>query len=94
MLTVQWQSPQDDGGAPVSYTITVSPGVTQVTTNVTSTSLSAIPYNVNYTVSIVATNCIGNSSAIMETIRIGRLQLVTGIMDTPHKIMFLLIFMY
>ena len=73
MLSVQWQSPQDDGGAPVSYTLTVSPGSTQVTTTATSArdaSLSAVPYNVNNTVSIVATNCSGSSSAAMETIRI------------------------
>ena len=73
MLRVQWQSPQDGGRAPVNYTITVSPGSTQVTTTATNTSLSAIPYNVNHTISIVATNCNGSSSAVMETIRIGKL---------------------
>ena len=73
MLTVQWQSPQDGGGSPVSYTITVSPGSTQVTTTETSASLSAVPYNVVNTVGIVATNCNGSSSAVMETIRIGML---------------------
>ena len=31
-LTVQWQPPQYDGGAPVNYTITVSPGLSAVTT--------------------------------------------------------------
>ena len=56
-LTVQWQSPQDSGGAPVSYTFTASPGATQVTTTATNTSLSGIPYNVMNSISIVATNC-------------------------------------
>ena len=70
MITVQWQSPQNDGGAPVNYTITVSPGSTQVTTTETSASLSGIPYNVINTINIVATNCNGSSSAVMETIRI------------------------
>jgi len=73
MLTLQWQSPQDGGGAPVNYTITVSPGSTEVTTLSTSASLSAVPYNVINTLSIVATNCNGSSSAVMETIRIGGL---------------------
>jgi len=74
MLTAQWQPPQDGGGAPFNYTITVSPGSTEVTTPSTSASLSAVPYNVINTISIVATNCNGSSSAVMETIRIGRLQ--------------------
>jgi len=47
-LTVQWQSPQDDGGAPVNYTITVSPGSTEVTTSSTSAPLSAMPYDQHY----------------------------------------------
>ena len=74
MLTVQWQPSQDDGGAPVNYTITASPGPTEVTTSSTSASLPTIPYNVTNTISIVATNCIGNSSVVMQTIRIGKLQ--------------------
>ena len=74
MLTVHWQSPQDGGGAPVNYTITVSPVPTEVTTSSTSAPLSAVPYNVISTITIVATNCNGSSSAVMETIRIGRLQ--------------------
>ena len=74
MLTVQWQPSLDDGGAPVNYTITVSPGATEVTTSSTGASLPDIPYNVTNTISIVATNCIGNSSVVMETIRIGKLQ--------------------
>ena len=69
-LTVQWQPPQDDGGASVNYTITVSPGLSPVTTSGTSVPVT-VAYNVNYTVSIVATNCNGNSSAAMETINIG-----------------------
>ena len=67
-LIVRWQPPQYDGGAPVSYTITVSPGVGTFTTSVISILIAAIPYNVNHTVRIVATNCNGSSSAAMETI--------------------------
>ena len=66
-LTVQWQPPQYDGGAPVNYTITVSPGLSPVTTSGTSVPLT-VSYNVNHTVSIVATNCNGSSSAARETI--------------------------
>ena len=66
-LTVQWQPPQYDGGAPVNYTITVSPGLSPVTTSGTSVPVT-VPYNVMHTVSIVATNCVGNSSAAMEAI--------------------------
>ena len=68
--TVQWQPPLDDGGALVNYTITVSPGLSPVTTSGTSVPVT-LPYNVNHIVSIVATNCRGSSSATMETIRVG-----------------------
>ena len=68
MLTVEWQSPQGDGGAPVvNYTITVSPGLVTFTTTATN-AVVTIPYNVMHTVSIVATNCNGSGSAVMETI--------------------------
>ena len=69
-FTVQWQPPQYDGGAPVNYTITVSPGLSPVTTSGTSVTVT-VPYNVIHTVSIVATNCNGSSNVTMETIRIG-----------------------
>ena len=62
-----WQPPQYDGGAPVNYTITVSPGLSPVTTSGTSVPVT-VPYNVIHTVSIVATNCNGSSSAAMVTI--------------------------
>ena len=71
-LTVQWQPSQYDGGAPVNYTITVSPSVGTFTTSGTSVRVAGVPYNVIHTVSIVATNCNGSSSAAMVTIRIGK----------------------
>ena len=70
-LTVQWQPPRYDGGE-VSYTITGIPGFNPVTTSGTSVPVT-VPYNVRHTVSIVATNCNGSSSAAMETIGIGML---------------------
>ena len=79
-LTVQWQIPQFDGGAPVNFTITVSPGLSPVTTSGTSVPVT-VPYNVIHTVSIVATNCNGSSSAVMETIRIGVLSYLS---ETYH----------
>ena len=73
-LTVQWQAPRYDGGAPVNYTITVSPSLSPVTTSGTSVPVN-VSYNGIHTVSIVATNCNGSSSAAVETIAaIGRLQ--------------------
>ena len=66
-LTVQWQPPRDDDGPPVNYTITVSPGLSPVTTSGTNVTVT-VPYNVTHTVSIVATNCNGSSSAAMLTI--------------------------
>ena len=69
MLTVMWQTPQDNGGAPVvNYTITVSPGLVPLTTSVTN-AMVTVPYNMMGSVSIVATNCIGSSSAVMGTIQ-------------------------
>ena len=66
-LTVQWQPPQYDGGTPVNYTITVSPGLSPVTTSGTSVPVT-VSYNVIHTVSIVATNCNGSSSTVIVTI--------------------------
>ena len=66
-LTVQWQPPQYDGGASVNYTITVSSGLSPVTTSGTSVTVT-VSYNVIHTVSILATNCNGSSSAVMETV--------------------------
>ena len=88
-LTVQWQPPQYDGGAPVNYTITVSPGVGTFTTSGTNIMVAAVPYNVTHTVSIVATNCNGDSSAAMLTIRIGMLFRLVGnsiahMLNVPH----------
>ena len=69
-LTVQWEPPQYDDGAPVNYTIIISPDLKLLTINATSVPV-ILPYNVLHTVSIVATNCNGSSSAAMVTIRIG-----------------------
>ena len=71
-LTVQWQPPLYHGGGEVNYAITGIPGLNPVTTSRTNVTVT-VPYNVRHTVSIVATNCNGSSSAAMWTIRIGML---------------------
>jgi len=64
---LQWQPPQYDGGAAVNYTITVTPNAISLTTSGTSTVVT-LSYSLLHTVTIVATNCNGSSSAVMETI--------------------------
>ncbi len=63
-MTVQWDPPTDNGGRDVlTYTVTLSPPTQLSATVLTSTSVTVTAqYNVSYTVSIVATNCAGNST--------------------------------
>ena len=81
-LSIHWHPPQYDGGALVNYTITVSPDLSPVTTSGTSVPVT-VPYNVIHTVSIVATNCNGSSSATMETILSIGIGMLTS--PTPHN---------
>ena len=67
MLVLQWQSQQYNNVAPVNYTITVTPNVMPITTSGINATVT-LSYNVLHTVTIVATNCNGSSSAVMETI--------------------------
>ena len=69
-VTVQWDPPEYDGGTLVNYTITISPGLSQNTTNERSVTVP-LSYNVPHTVSVLATNCIGSSNTSMEIIRLG-----------------------
>ena len=64
-VTIQWDSPQANGGAAVdNYTVSVTPmplsGDPIVTVMGTMIEL-ILNYNVQYTVSVMATNCAGNS---------------------------------
>ena len=70
ILTVHWDPPEYDGETPVNYTITISPGFSQNSTSGTSVTVP-LSYNVIHTVSVLATNCIGNSNTSMETITLG-----------------------
>ena len=73
-MSVQWDPPTDNGGRDdLTYTVTISPLAQLSTTVVTSTSVtvSAADYNEDYIVSVVATNCAGNSTAEEYSFRVG-----------------------
>ena len=75
-VTVGWDPPTDNGGRDdLTYTVTISPPAQLSATVVTSTSVtvSAADYNEDYTVSVVATNCAGNSTAEEYSFRVGEL---------------------
>ncbi len=61
----------------LTYTVTVSPPAQLSATVLTSTSVTA-QYNVDYTVSVVATNCAGNGTNSQYNIRIGKLTSLFG----------------
>ncbi len=74
-VSVQWDPPTETGGRDdLTYTVTVSPPAQLSATVLTSTSVTVTAqYNVDYTVSIVATNCAGNSMTAEFNFRIGKL---------------------
>ncbi len=72
IVTVGWNPPADNGD--LTYTVTVSPPAQLSATVLTSTSVTVTAqYNVDYTVSFVATNCAGNSTTAEYNFRIGEL---------------------
>ena len=78
-MSVQWDPPTDNGGRDdLTYTVTISPLAQLSATVVTSTSVtvSAADYNEDYTVSVVATNCAGNSTAEEYSFRVGELVVI------------------
>ncbi len=81
-VSVQWEPPTETGGRDdLTYTVTVSPTAQLSATLLTSTSVTVTAqYNVNYTVSIVATNCAGNSTTVEYNYSTGEL---TAIIN-PH----------
>ncbi|XP_064407697.1 uncharacterized protein LOC135352442 isoform X2 [Halichondria panicea] len=72
-VTVQWDPPTETGGRDdLTYTVTISPPAQLSATVLTSTSVTmTAQYNVNYTVSVVDTNCAGNSTTAEYSFRIG-----------------------
>ena len=78
-VTLQWNPPTDNGGDDdPTYTVTISPPAQLSSTVVTSASVtvSAADYNEDYTVSVVATNCAGNSTAEEYSFRVGEVVVV------------------
>ncbi len=74
-VTVEWDPPTDNGGRDdLTYTVTISPPTQLSATVLTSTSVTVTAqYNVDYTVSIVTTNCAGNSTTGQYNFTIGEL---------------------
>ncbi len=74
-VTVQWDLPTDNGGRDdLTYTVTVTPLTQLFATVLTSTSVTVTAqYNVDYTVSIVTTNCAGSSTTGQYSFTIGGL---------------------
>ncbi len=72
-VSVQWDPPTETGGRDdLTNTVTISPPAQLSATVLTSTSVTVTAqYNVDYTVSVVATNCAGNSTAAEYNFRIG-----------------------
>ncbi len=69
-VSVQWGYPTETGGRDdLTYTVTISPPSATVLTS-TSVTVTA-QYNMDYTVSVVATNCAGNSTTAEYNFRIG-----------------------
>ncbi len=74
-VSVQWEPPTETGGRDdLTYTVTVSPPAQLSATVLTSTSVTVTAqYNVDYTVSVVATNCAGNSTTAEYNFSTGEL---------------------
>ena len=72
-VSIQWNPPTETGGRDdLNYTVTISPLTQLSATVLTSTSVTVTAqYNVDYTVSVVATNCAGNSTTAGYNFRIG-----------------------
>ncbi len=70
---MQWNHPTETGGRDdLTYTVKVSPPAQLSATVLTSTSVTVTAqYNMDYTVSVVAINCAGNSTTAGYNFRIG-----------------------
>ncbi|XP_064402793.1 complement receptor type 1-like isoform X2 [Halichondria panicea] len=82
-VPVQWDPPTETGGRDdLTYTVTISPPAQLSATVLTSTSVTVTAqYNVDYTVSVVATNCAGNSTTAEYSFRIGGCPVLTNLMN-------------
>ena len=73
-VILEWES---DGVGPVDYYVTVTPldsndSSSTITTNKTSHFLT-VPYNSTYNISVVGSNCAGNSSELVKTFIFGEI---------------------
>ena len=75
IVSVEWSPPTDDGGRDeLNYSVSISPSTQLSAAVVTSTNVTVTAdYNVNYTLSIVATNCGGDSTTVDYLFSIGML---------------------
>lgn len=69
-LSIVWQLPAEPA---ISYSVMISPLAQLSSTEVTTSmvTVSAAQYNVEYTVTVRATNCIGSGDSGQFTFRIG-----------------------
>ncbi len=72
-MTIGWDAPTETVGRDnLTYTVTILPSAPLSATVLTSTSVTVTAqYNVDYTVSVVATNCAGNSTTADYNFKIG-----------------------
>ncbi len=86
-MTISWDPPTDTGGRDDrTYTVTVSPLAQLSAIVLTSTAVTVTAqYNVDYTVSVVATNCAGNSTTAEYSFSTGKL---TASLNQQAKLIF------
>ena len=75
IVSVEWEPPVDNGGRDeLNYTVNISPSTQLSSTVVTSTTVTVTAdYNVNHTLSIMATNCAGDSTTVEYRLNVGEL---------------------
>ena len=79
-LKVQWETPKFDGGVDIKkYTVVLSNGddvILEMFTNDTVSDIHHLNYSTNYSLTLIASNCAGNST-IMLTILEGEFNTIT-----------------
>ena len=75
IVSVEWDLPVDNGGRDeLNYTVNISTSTQLSATVVSSTTVTVTAdYNVNYTLSIMATNCAGGSMTVEYRLNVGKL---------------------
>ncbi|XP_064401360.1 uncharacterized protein LOC135347328 isoform X2 [Halichondria panicea] len=82
-VTVGWDAPTETGGRDdLTYTVTILPPAQLSATVLTSTSVTVTAqYYVDYNVSVMATNCAGNSTTAEYNFRSGNCPMLTNPMN-------------